>query len=76
MNRLILFLLTILFFSTTAGANERDILLKELDQKVRDRHSPQTVYNNRTKVKSKARNKETFENDVIRIGDYKFNFEC
>ena len=35
------------------------------------RYSPQTVYNNRTKVKSKAKNRETFENDVIKIGDYK-----
>lgn len=38
------------------------------------RYSPQTIYNNRTRVKSKAKNKATFENDIIKIGDYKFNF--
>lgn len=33
------------------------------------RYSPQTVYNNRTKVKSKAIDRETFENKIMIIGD-------
>lgn len=37
------------------------------------RYSPQTVYNNRTKVKNKAKSRETFESDVVKIGDYEFN---
>lgn len=36
------------------------------------RYSPQTVYNNRTKVKNKAKNRNTFENDIVKIGDYTF----
>lgn len=32
------------------------------------RYSPQTVYNNRTKVRSKAKNKEGFEEEVVKIG--------
>lgn len=31
-------------------------------------YSPQTIYNNRTKVKNKALNRETFENEVLHIG--------
>lgn len=34
------------------------------------RYSPQTVYNNRTKVKNKAKNKAEFEKDILRIGDF------
>jgi hypothetical protein len=34
------------------------------------RYSPQTVYNNRTKVKNKAKKRDTFEKDILQIGDY------
>ncbi len=33
-------------------------------------YSPQTIYNNRTKVKSKAICKDTFDEDVIKIGEF------
>lgn len=32
------------------------------------RYSPQTIYNNRTKVRNKARNRECFEKDILGIG--------
>ena len=32
------------------------------------RYSPQTIYNNRTKVKSKAKDRDNFESDVMKIG--------
>ena len=34
------------------------------------RYSPQTVYNNRTKVRNKAKDKENFEKEIARIGDH------
>jgi len=34
------------------------------------RYSPQTIYNNRTKVKNKAKNRTDFEKDILGIGDY------
>ena len=33
-------------------------------------YSPQTVYNNRTKVRNKAKNKDGFEKEVLRIGGH------
>jgi len=34
------------------------------------RYSPQTIYNNRTKVKNKAKNRSDFEKDILNIGNY------
>lgn len=34
------------------------------------RYSPQTVYNNRTKVKNKAKDRDNFEKNILMIGDY------
>lgn len=35
------------------------------------RYSPQTIYNNRTTLKRKAKNKDSFEKDVMNIGNYR-----
>lgn len=34
------------------------------------RYSPQTIYNNRTKVRNKAVHKESFEKELMKIGNY------
>lgn len=34
------------------------------------RYSPQTIYNNRTRVKNKAKNRTDFEKDIMNIGHY------
>lgn len=34
------------------------------------RYSPQTIYNNRTRVRNKAKNRTDFEKDVLGIGSY------
>lgn len=34
------------------------------------RYSPQTIYNNRTRLKKKAKNKDNFEMEVMNIGNY------
>ena len=40
------------------------------------RYSPQTIYNNRTKVKNKAKCKDTFQKDILNIGNYKIEDDC
>lgn len=40
------------------------------------RYSPQTIYNNRTRVRNKAKNRTDFEKDILNIGNYDLNMQA